>query len=81
MDANPNEHYLIAKERAADAQREAALWRQHQAVRRQERLAAPDPAIVLGLRRLLMRLRAARAERTTRPVDSSARTEPAGQVR
>jgi len=81
MEANPNEHYLIAKERAADAQREAALWRQHQAIRHHERLESPDPVIVVGLRRLMIRLRAARAEQTTRSVEPSARTEPAGQVR
>lgn len=66
MPISPNEHYMVAKERANDAMREAEAWRQHQALRRQGRTLSHTSGVALGLKRLVRRLSAVPADEVGR---------------
>ena len=66
MAINPNEHHIVAKERANDAMREAEAWRQYQAIRRQGRPGLQASGVALGLKRLVRRLGTASADEAGR---------------
>lgn len=76
MTTNPNEYYLVARERAADARQEAEQWRQRQAIRRHEERETWDSAVVAGVQSLLARLRPARGEAVAHQAGSA---RPAGR--
>lgn len=70
MTTNPNEYYLVARERTADAMHEAEQWRQRQAIRRHDPSSPGDSAVWTGLRRLIRKLRAARGVEIRQPSGS-----------
>jgi|GEM_PF-5476589 len=70
MTTNPNEYYLVARERAADAMNEAEQWRLRQAIRRSNQPSPEESAMWVGLRRLILKFRATRSADVQQPSPS-----------